>query len=130
MWLVFAALFSRTVSYDLSFAQQQQPLIKTENLKKYVFELSADAYEGRRAGYQGEKKAAEVIAKQFASLGLKPVGDRLNGSKTYFQKFTFYPRKSEKPFQKLISRNVVGFIEGNDPQLKKEIIVIGVHYDA
>jgi Zn-dependent M28 family amino/carboxypeptidase len=26
-------------------------------------------------------------------------------------------------------RNVIGFIEGSDPQLKKEVVVIGAHYD-
>lgn len=27
------------------------------------------------------------------------------------------------------TRNVIGFLEGNDPQLKKEVIVIGAHFD-
>ncbi|MFN8255764.1 MAG: M28 family peptidase [Bacteroidales bacterium] len=37
--------------------------------------------------------------------------------------------KTEVEFQMAKTQNVVGFIEGNDPKLKKEYIVIGAHYD-
>src|SRR5690606_38576112 len=31
--------------------------------------------------------------------------------------------------QKLSTRNVVGFLEGSDPKLKNEILVLSAHYD-
>ncbi len=34
-----------------------------------------------------------------------------------------------KDERKLIGRNVLGYIEGSDPQLKKEIVVVSAHYD-
>ncbi len=37
--------------------------------------------------------------------------------------------KTSTEIEKAPARNVVGFIEGTDPELKKEIIVIGAHYD-
>jgi len=34
-----------------------------------------------------------------------------------------------KDERKLIGRNVLGYIEGNDPKLKEEIVVVSAHYD-
>ena len=34
-----------------------------------------------------------------------------------------------KDERKLIGRNVLGYIEGSDPELKKEIVVVSAHYD-
>jgi len=36
---------------------------------------------------------------------------------------------SEVIFKKVKTQNVIGFLEGNDPQLKKQVILIGGHYD-
>lgn len=104
--------------------------VREINLRNHVDELAGDAYDGRGAGYSGETIAATYIAHQFERYGLLPVGDKVNGKKTYFQKFSFNPRRSTKPNQVLVSRNVLGFIEGTDPQLKHEIIVIGAHHDG
>jgi hypothetical protein len=35
----------------------------------------------------------------------------------------------DKYFRQLIGNNVLGFIEGSDPVLKKEIVVVSAHYD-
>jgi hypothetical protein len=35
----------------------------------------------------------------------------------------------DKYFKQLIGNNVLGFIEGSDPVLKKEIVVVSAHYD-
>jgi Peptidase family M28 len=37
--------------------------------------------------------------------------------------------RQKKYFNQLISNNVAGFIEGSDPVLKKELVVISAHYD-
>ena len=105
-------------------------IVKEENLRKHLFKIASDEFEGRGSGYKGERKTTEYIAKEFKTYGLIPVGDRSNGNKTYFQNFTFHPRKPERPFQLLNSRNVLGFIEGSDKKLKKEIVVIGCHHDG
>ena len=49
---------------------------------QYVKYLSSDAMEGRGPGQKGSDLAADYIAKQFESYGLKPAGD--DGS--YFPK--------------------------------------------
>ena len=104
--------------------------VKEENLRKHLFEIASDEYGGRGAGYEGEKKASQYIAEQFKKYSLIPVGDKISGKKTYFQNFRFHPRKPIKPFQMLNSQNVLGFIKGSDKKLKKEIVVIGCHYDG
>jgi len=69
--------------------------------------------------------AARYIADQFKKAGLKPVGTR-----GYFQEFRFHPYHPTKAWEILTSRNVLGLIEGSDPALKDEIVIIGAHYDG
>lgn len=91
-------------------------LVTPELLKKHASYLADDALEGRAAGYAGNDKAGDYIAEVFKGAGLEPAGD--DGS--YFQKFKVGSRDT---------RNVVGAIEGRDPALKGEIVVVGAHYD-
>lgn len=67
------------------FAQTKSPHITVDELRAHVQYLASDELEGRRAGTEGAKKAAEYIAGEFKAYGLRPAGD--NGS--YLQKFEF-----------------------------------------
>jgi hypothetical protein len=86
--------------------------------------LADDALEGRMSGSDGEHCAGEFIAARMASIGLRGAGE--GGS--YFQHVplasTLQPHAPQGT-----GRNVVGLLEGSDPSLKHEIIVIGAHYD-
>jgi hypothetical protein len=121
--IIICAIFSISI---IAFSKPQKRLINQENLIKHVSMLASDSFEGRGSGYRGEREATKYIANQFKKFGLIPFGD----NKTYFQTFTFHPRKPEKLFQMSSSRNVIGFIEGTDARLKNEIIVIGAHHDG
>src|SRR5262245_12611894 len=103
-------------------------LITPELVRPIIVKLSSDEFDGRGAGYPGEKMAADFIAEEFKKIGLEPVGDRVGRS--YFQEFKFHPRYPVVPWEMLTSRNVLGFIEGSDPALKREIVVLGAHYDG
>jgi Zn-dependent M28 family amino/carboxypeptidase len=105
-------------------------LITAEALKRHVVVLADDKLEGRNGGYPGELKAAHYIANEFKKIGLLPMGDVSRGRHNYFQEFKFHPYHPVKPWQIMTSRNVLGFIEGSDQQLKNEIVVIGAHYDG
>lgn len=97
--------------------------ITTDVLKSYAYTLAADDMEGRNAGYPGNDKAAEFIAKKFSEYGLKPGGDK----DTYLHHFSFdsvYTGGNQ-----LKTQNVIGYIEGTDPKLKDEYVVLGAHYD-
>jgi hypothetical protein len=85
--------------------------------------LADDALEGRLSGTEGELCTARYIAQEFARIGLAPafatgyaqpvplqsaVGAHLPGS---------------------VGANVVGVLEGSDPVLRGEAIVVGAHHD-
>ena len=57
------------------------PQFDPEKIRAHVKYLASDALEGRGTGQKGGDLAAEYIAEQFKSYGLKPAGE--NGS--YFQ---------------------------------------------
>ncbi len=93
----------------------------SDRLRNHVSVLASDSLKGRGLGTEGAEKARAYIIRQFKSVGIKP----LDGSTTgYLQPFTF--RQSLAWIQ---GSNVVGIIEGTDPTLKNEYILIGAHYD-
>src|SRR5208337_4712128 len=62
-------------------AKSHAPKIDAQRIRQHVKYLSSDALEGRGTGQKGGDLAADYIAAQFKSYGLKPAGE--NG--TYFQ---------------------------------------------
>jgi aminopeptidase YwaD len=64
---------------------QSSPQITAAEIAKHVKYLASDQLEGRKSGTKGAEMAAQYIANEFKSYGLKPIGD----SRTYFQKFDF-----------------------------------------
>lgn len=67
-----------------------------------------------------------------AGRSLKELQEKINGSKTP-QSFELsgvrVSLKTEVHEIREKSRNVIGFLEGNDPSLKSEAVVVGAHYD-
>lgn len=108
-------------------AQERSPLdaaaakIAAEGLKAHLTVIAGDAYEGRCSGYPGNDKTAEYIAAHFKKIGLQPGGEKdADGKETWFQAFKVQGRTT---------RNVLGRVEGTDPELKSEWIVLGAHHD-
>ncbi len=93
---------------------EQSIAITQESIKESLNYLSSDELQGRKFGTEGIEKAANYIQKQFKKADLKPYFS------TYRDSFTHNGKTGY---------NMVGFKEGNDPQLKNEIIVLGAHYD-
>jgi acetylornithine deacetylase/succinyl-diaminopimelate desuccinylase-like protein len=124
--MLAVTLAAQTVSQQPDFYDSITP----DAVKPVILKLSADDFEGRGAGYPGEQKAADFLGAEFTKLGLQPAGDGAGKLRSYFQEFKFHPRHPVVPWERLNSRNVLGFIEGSDPVLKEEIVVIGAHYDG
>ncbi|HLU81489.1 MAG TPA: M20/M25/M40 family metallo-hydrolase, partial [Flavobacteriaceae bacterium] len=91
--------------------------------------LAADSLNGRKTGSEGERKAAEYIAKRFADLKLQP-----KGTDGFFQKFTFKASKnphqeahftSEENDSTKTAENVIAYLDNN----AENTVVIGAHYD-
>lgn len=87
--------------------------ITAAELKTHVEVLADDTFEGREAGSRGGRAAGAYLVSQFEKHHLRGAGDRGG----YFQNFgAGY-------------RNLLGLLEGSDPLLKDEVIVIAAHYD-
>ena len=96
--------------------EKAKAVVTVELMKKHASFLASDDLEGRCAGYPGCNKAADYIADAFQKAGLKPAGDQGG----WFQKFRLMGKDTQ---------NVIGMIEGSDPELKGEVVVLGAHYD-
>ncbi len=89
--------------------------------------LASDKLEGRFPGTEGDLLARQHIADEFSEMGLTPAGDS-----GYYQFFTIREDlvpAATKRGPSLRTENVIGFLEGSDPVLKNEVIVIGAHFD-
>jgi len=99
-------------------------------IKEDVSFLADDKLEGRNTGTEGEKKAAEYIAKRFKDLGLSE-----KGSDGFFQDFSFQPNTNSphgspeytelNADSTVTGRNVVGFIDNSS----EHTVIIGAHFD-
>jgi aminopeptidase YwaD len=89
-----------------------------EQLRKHVYFLASDSLLGRGFGTPQGLQAAHYIAGQFREAGLEP----LDGS--YLHPFNY-----RNGILNIPGNNVVGVIQGSDPVLKDEFIVLGAHYD-
>lgn len=76
--------------------------------------LASDELKGRETGTEGIDKAAAYIENFF----------KQNNIKSYFQTYRDSFQTSGKT-----GFNIVGVLEGNDPELKDEFIILGAHYD-
>ena len=88
-------------------------------MRTHVTELSAAFLEGRKAGSEGEKIAAEYVMSKFKEYGielLSPEGGDVFGIRT-------------EAGDTLTSRNVVGCVEGYDKELRNKYIVVGARLD-
>lgn len=94
------------------------------SLQKHIQFLADDKLEGRLAGTKFEEQAADYILEQFEDANIQPY------SKNYKEEFDFKVRFTQWYKDTVASsQNVVAFIEGNDPVLKNEYIIVGAHYD-
>jgi hypothetical protein len=86
--------------------------ITTEKAKEHVGVLADDTFEGRAAGSRGNRAAGIYIIERLKRFGV--AGGGAKGG--YYQSFATY-------------NNILGQVEGSDPELKKQTVVIGAHYD-
>ena len=88
-------------------------------IKSHVRTLSAASLEGRKAGSEGEKEAAEYVGQMFRDYGidlLTPSGGDLFGVR-------------KENGDTLTSRNVIGYVEGYDKTLRNDYIVVAARLD-
>ncbi len=92
--------------------------VSVEKIRKHLHTLASDSLKGRGFGTPEGLAAANYIASQYENAGIAP----LNG--TYL-----YPISYRSGVLNISGNNVLGYIEGSDPNLKDEYIIISAHYD-
>jgi hypothetical protein len=107
-WLLAGEIAAR----DADAVRAALESIQAKQLKKHAALLADDTFEGREAGSRGGQASGLYLARELHRLKLA------GGAKdSYVQPFgAGY-------------RNVLGLLEGSDPRLKDEVIVVGAHYD-
>ncbi len=95
-----------------------QEFINADSLKRHVALLTSESFEGRGFGFLNKHMAVEYLTSEFISAGLKPIKN------SYIEYFTH-----KIAMIKIEGNNIIGIIEGSDPILKNEYIILGAHYD-
>ena len=95
---------------EKSFSYKVEESSVSQTLKT----LSADDMQGRESGTAGIDRAADYLANLLKQYNVKPYFKTYRDTLSNFKGTTF---------------NIVGVIEGNDPVLKNEFVILGAHYD-
>lgn len=113
VFIVLAIASQRIYAAEADRVATAGETINTTDLRRHVDVLADDSFEGRRGGTRGGRAAGGYVATELQKLGLKGLGD----DGTFFQSYAGG------------ERNILGLWEGSDPELKKQYVVIGAHYD-
>ena len=101
---------SKSVSKPLEITYQ----VKQNDVSDFLKYLSSDELEGRETGTKGIEKAAVFLEDFLKKNNVKPYFSSYRDTLTNFKSPAF---------------NIVGVLEGTDPVLKKEFVVLSAHYD-
>ena len=118
--LLTIALWSRCgVAAETVIGSAADPVAKAlervtiADLKRHCATLASDALEGREAGATGGKAACAYLQGELRKIS----GIEAGGTSGWLQEFA--------PDY----RNILAVLPGSDPELRREVIVIGAHYD-
>lgn len=117
-------------------------LPRAQRLEHLLGTLAHDSMMGRRFGTRGTEMASRFLAAELERYGVQPAGDdgffqtvpaalvEVNG-RTRVVLPSAEVSLDTFPAEALLSgeRNVVGLIQGSDPDLASEAVVIGAHFD-
>jgi aminopeptidase-like protein len=88
--------------------------VSESEVSDFLKYLSSDELEGRETGTKGIEKAAVFLEDYFKKNNVKPYFSTYRDTLTNFKSPAY---------------NIVGVLEGTDPVLKKEFVVLSAHYD-
>ena len=95
------------------FSQEE---ITRQELKDHIQFLANDSLNGRFPGTVENKMVVDYLKNDFTANGI-------------FYDLQEFTARLKGDNSEVKTWNVIGFIEGKDPKLKNEIIVLGAHYD-
>ncbi len=116
----FLLLFLASATVN-SQSNSKKYSITAGELEEWVSFLASDEMKGRRNGSAEMEEAAHWIAGKFNEFDIKPA----YADGKLIRPYTFQSRRGDT----FDERNIVGIMEGTDPELKDEFIIITAHFD-
>lgn len=89
------------------------------SMRRHVANIASAANKGRKAGSEGEKTSAGYVYDRLEECGVEMLCDRTG--KTF--------GIASESGDTINSANIVGFVQGYDPELNKRYIVVGARLD-
>lgn len=105
---------SEKPSKETSASIENTYKVEQNDVADFLKYLSSDELEGRETGTQGIEKAAVFLEDFLKKNNIKPYFSTYRDTLTNFKSPAY---------------NIVGCVEGRDPELKKEFVVLSAHYD-
>ncbi len=109
----------------ISLSSYSQTDITKKELNKHLLFLTSENNAGRPPGGKINRRIVKYIIKDFKHAGIKSYHGKYK--QKFYADLRVYEGQPKKDHVK--TYNVIGYIEGNDPMLKNEFIVLGAHYD-
>jgi len=125
--LIYTFMFAFLSPWIFSCSQAQNSVnqietrVSQDDLELNVHFLSSDELRGRATGTPEIDISAKYIADWFKAYDVSTAP----GYDSYFQEFDVTMRDSSI----VKSKNVIGLIEGSDPALRDEYVLLAAHYD-
>lgn len=118
-FVLFACKSNTPSADDKTVKSESNPIeisykVQESEVSDFLKYLSSDELEGRETGTKGIEKAAVFLEDFFKKNNVKPYFISYRDTLTNFKSPAF---------------NIVGVLEGADPELKKEFVVLSAHYD-
>jgi Zn-dependent M28 family amino/carboxypeptidase len=126
--IYLSAILVSLESAQLNFPEDELTVSEVESHLRF---LASDELMGRKPGTYGADIAARYIAEQFRAARLKTFFNALD----YFQEAQLVLENkcdretNDGEARSIISKNVIGYIEGSDSGMKNEFVLLCAHYD-
>ena len=104
----------------LSAQSNIEKLVTSEDLTEWVTYLASDEMKGRKNGSTEMETAAKWLASKFREFGILEFVEYPG----YLQDYSY-----SRGGVSIGEKNVIGYMEGSDPELKDEYIIITAHFD-
>ena len=134
---VFLMAFSTMATSQVLVAEKvqgKQASIEYELVDLHIKTLSSDEFKGRGSLSPDVRMTEDYVAKQFKAAGLKEF-EQFPGYRHEFEAALRGRRgrgnqgNADTQTPGIMIANIVGYLEGHDPELKDEYIIYGAHHD-
>lgn len=95
-------------------SEHDNAYVTADEMNNLINFLASDELKGRNTGSEGIDAAATYIEDYLKDHGIKP----------YYETY-----RDNYKINEMDAFNVLGVLEGHDPVLKNEVIILGAHYD-